>query len=130
MPKVPSEVGVEIAARAVHEANRAYCLSVGDTSQVAWEDVTEAIKEVVRNGVRGILSGDTAATSHERWADKMRADGWVYGGIKDPVAKTHPCIVPYAVLPEAQQLKDHLFGAVARAVGEVLDLPRRPALPQ
>src|SRR5438105_262770 len=32
---------VEACARAAHEVNRAYCLALGDASQVAWEDAPE-----------------------------------------------------------------------------------------
>ena len=29
---------IEACARAAHEANRAYCLALGDTSQPSWDD--------------------------------------------------------------------------------------------
>jgi hypothetical protein len=34
--------------------------------------------------------------------------------VKDPEAKTHPCLVPYDDLPEYQQLKDRVFLAIRR----------------
>jgi hypothetical protein len=43
-------------------------------------------------------------------------EGWVYGETKDPVAKTHPCLVAYNDLPIEQQVKDHLFRAVVKAL--------------
>jgi len=53
---------------------------------------------------------------HESWCDFKRADGWVFGEVKDAGAKTHPCLVPYAELPEEQKIKDHLFSAIVTAL--------------
>jgi hypothetical protein len=50
--------------------------------------------------------------------DKV-ADGWIHGPVKDIVAKTHPCILPYHLLPVSQQAKDHIFGAIVSALGEL-----------
>ena len=44
------------------------------------------------------------------------ADGWVYGIVKDPESKTHPCLVPYQDLPAEQRIKDSLFGLTVRGV--------------
>jgi hypothetical protein len=46
----------------------------------------------------------------------LRADGWRYGEAKDEGAKTHPCPVPFAELPEDQQRKDALFVAIVQAL--------------
>jgi hypothetical protein len=40
----------------------------------------------------------------------------VYGEVKDAVAKTHPCMVPYDDLPEFQRKKDALFLAIVRVL--------------
>ena len=47
--------------------------------------------------------------------DKVK-DGWVYGEVKDTIAKTHPCLVPFEQLPEFQQKKDKLFRAIVNAL--------------
>ena len=57
---------------------------------------------------------------HEAWREDKRRDGWVYGVVKDPAAKTHPCMVPYADLPESQRRKDALYLAVVRAMAAAL----------
>jgi hypothetical protein len=50
---------------------------------------------------------------------KQKVDeGWVYGAVKDPEAKTHPCIVPFDQLPREQQAKDFIFRAVVHALKE------------
>lgn len=115
------EVKIEACARAAHEANRAYCLALGDTSQPAWEDAPEWQRSSARNGVRGALAGSTPEQSHESWLAEKAATGWKYGPVKNPEGKEHPCFVPYAELPPAQRAKDSIFTTVVRAVGAALE---------
>jgi hypothetical protein len=49
---------------------------------------------------------------HGQWMALKEIEGWTYGPIKDEQLKTHPCMVPYADLPEHQKVKDHLFSAI------------------
>lgn len=58
----------------------------------------------------------TPEQNHQGWIDRMRADGWTYGEVKDPEAKTHPCLRPFAELPWGQQQKDRYFIATVRAL--------------
>lgn len=103
-------------AKLAHETNRAYCMFLGDMSQPTWEDAPEWQRDSAMNGVRFHRGNPDARPedSHESWMAEKVADGWVYGEVKDPEAKTHPCIKPYDELPEAQRLKDHLFLAIVR----------------
>lgn len=111
-------LSIEDIARACHEANRAYCESIGDTSQVPWDEAPENIKASAIAGVNNILDNPdtTPEQSHESWLAFKEADGWVYGEVKDAEAKTHPCMVPYDKLPEAQREKDSIFLKTARAM--------------
>lgn len=111
-------VSVEAVARACHEANRIYCRSLGDDSQLPWDEAPEWAKESARVGVRKIAAGEVTRPeqSHESWLAQKEAGGWRYGPVKDPAKKEHPCFVPYAELPREQQLKDHLFFAIASAL--------------
>lgn len=114
---------IEICARAAHEANRSYCLSIGDKTQPSWDEAPDWQRESCRRGVAGALSGNSPEQSHESWrADKSR-DGWTFGFIKDPAKKQHPCMAPYAALPVEQRLKGHIFVGVVQAVGRALGLP-------
>ena len=47
-----------------------------------------------------------AEQEHVRWMDAKLRAGWKPGPIKDSVAHTHPCLVPYAELPEREKEKD------------------------
>lgn len=112
---------IEACARAAHEANRAYCLALGDTSQAAWDEAPDWQKSSARNGVGGVFAGNGPEQSHESWLAEKTATGWKYGPVKDPEKKEHPCFVPYAELPESQKAKDHVFVTVVRAVGTALE---------
>lgn len=105
---------VKQIARVCHEANKGYCESLGDFSQVTWEDADRWQKESAIAGVQFCLENPDAPASanHDSWLAKKEKDGWVYGEIKDVENKTHPCMVPYEQLPVEQQKKDALFKAI------------------
>lgn len=103
----------EQIARICHEVNRAYCNSIGDTSQPSWDEAPQWQKESAVNGVNFHLNNDTTPEqSHENWLKEKIATGWVYGPVKDPEKKEHPCMVPYDQLPLEQRTKDYLFKAI------------------
>lgn len=105
-------------ARVAHEINRAYCASLGDTSQPAWEDAPEWQKNSALVGVDMHLAKPDATPeqSHESWLAQKLAEGWKYGPVKDAEKKEHPCCVPYADLPAEQKAKDYLFRGVVHAL--------------
>lgn len=112
-------MNIERIAELCHEVNRAYCIAIGDDSQVPWNDAPDNIKASAVDGVKAHLKEPlTPEESHQRWCDFKVADGWVYGLVKDVVAKTHPCLVPYSELPSEQRVKDYLFAAVVRTIAE------------
>lgn len=122
-------------AQVAHEVNRAYCAALGDTSQPAWADAPEWQRESAAAGVDALMRNPQATPQqlHEAWMRHKAADGWTYGAAKDQAAKTHPCMVAYDELPEAQRVKDYLFGAAVRtllALPRPLAAPAAPALSQ
>jgi hypothetical protein len=101
-----------------HEANRIWCRLDDDYSQPHWD---EAPLWQIDSAVKGVIYAlehpdAQPEDSHNSWMAHKIADGWVYGEVKDPEAKTHPCIVPYDQLPEWQQKKDKMFLAIVRAL--------------
>lgn len=106
-------------AMVCHEANSAWCKRNGDFSQdKAWAIAPDWQRNSAIEGVQYAVAHPDATPedSHNNWMALRMAEGWVYGEFKDPVAKTHPCIVPFDELPEWQQKKDALFLAIVRAL--------------
>lgn len=103
-------IDIEIA-RVCHQTNKAYCEALGDYSQEHWEDAPEWQRDSAFSGVQFHINNPDASNSasHDNWMAEKVADGWVYGELKDPEAKTHHCIVPFGELPKDQQIKDVLF---------------------
>lgn len=106
-------------ARLCHEVNRAYCQALGDFTQLPWDEAPDWQKESACKGVEMHLQRPEAGpkASHESWLAEKVATGWQYGPVKDPSAKTHPCIVPFDELPREQQAKDFIFRAIVLELG-------------
>jgi len=111
-------ITVEQMAKVVHEANRAYCETIGDNSQASWEDAPQWQRDSAMTGVNFRLYNIAAPESaqHDSWMKDKAAEGWVYGPVKDAVKKEHPCMVPYDKLPIEQIAKDYLFHGIVAAL--------------
>lgn len=103
-----------------HEANRIWSILHGDNSHATYIDAPDWQKESSRLGVQGVADGTitTPEESHASWLKAKLDDGWQYGPVKDPEAKTHPCIVPYNALPAEQQAKDAIFFGITKGLVE------------
>lgn len=114
---------IHAIARVCHEANRAYCANNRDFSQLGWEEAEAWQRESAIEGVKFVIANPNAGDSalHDAWLSHKEADGWVFGEVKDPEAKTHPCMVPFEQLPKGQQLKDRLFRAVVLSLVDLGD---------
>lgn len=108
---------IEKIARICHEVNRVYCSSIGDCSQVPWDEAADWQKESAVNGVQSFIDDptQTPAMSHKNWLEHKGKCGWCWGETKDETKKTHPCFVPYDELPENQKVKDLLFTEIIKA---------------
>lgn len=62
-----------------------------DTEDVVLSDDLLELKEKIAENV------------HEVWAAGRIADGWTYGQVRDDVAKTTPCLVPYNELSDSEK---------------------------
>lgn len=65
-----------------------------DTSDISLPEEMEQLVEQVAKNV------------HEVWAQTRLSQGWVYGPNRDDRLKTHPCLVPYEELPDAEKQYD------------------------
>ena len=111
-------------AQVCHEANRAYCQTIGDSSQPPWSEAPEWQKESAMSGV--LLHANnpnaSASASHDAWMKQKLEDGWAWGAEKDPENKKHHCLVDFDTLPTEQQAKDYLFRNTVHALIEGLKL--------
>jgi len=115
------QLSIEQIAQLCHEANRAYCLALGDNSKPSWEEAPGWQKQSAVQGVQYRLENLTVTPEemHQNWSKHKEADGWVYGPEKNAEAKTHPCMVPYAELPVEQKAKDYIFSAIVVTAGKL-----------
>jgi hypothetical protein len=115
-------MNIEQAAKVCHEANRAYCETIGDTSQPRWEDAAYWQKQSSINGVEFHLvvlkegGKPDPEASHKNWMREKAQAGWKYGPVKDPDKKEHPCFLAYQDLPLEQRAKDFIFVAIVEAL--------------
>ena len=112
-------------ARICHEANRAYCATLGDLSQPTWNHAPEWQQKSAISGVVFVLDNPFAHPSenHENWLKQKAAEGWKFGKVKNPETKEHPCMIPWNDLPPEQQAKDGLFRAIVNVFRTLLDVP-------
>jgi RyR domain/ATPase family associated with various cellular activities (AAA) len=126
----------ERIAQAIHEAfvhENVAGRTEGDLGMSSWDDLTEENRESNREqadwyptyldavGCSFLAAKDesprqvefTAAEieklakmEHERWWAQKRAAGYVFASVRDDTEKTHPCMVPWDQLSEAERDKD------------------------
>lgn len=106
-------------ARVIHAANRELQIVQGDPRpSPPWDEAPEyQVRESTASVELALADpGRTPEANHQGWLERLLADGWRPGLVKDAAAKTHPLLVPFAELPRDQQLKDRLFIAIVRAL--------------
>ena len=120
-------MNTEKIARIVHAAKREYCRVLGDSScppAAEWQFCGDEMRQSAIQGIEAFLKdpdGTTPEKSHESWSKFKKDHGWQYGPVKDELMKTHPCLVLYEDLPEAQQRKDCMFLAIIICMTHPLD---------
>ena len=109
-------------AQVAHEINKEYCLAIGDSSQLPWDEAPAWQKESAVLGVMFHVENPNAGpdASHNSWMKQKIDTGWKYGKVKDADKKEHPCIVPFEDLPMQQQFKDYLFRQVVHSLKKFL----------
>jgi hypothetical protein len=126
IPDIETDALITAIAIACHNANKKHCESIGDNSQKSWSETPENIRASAIDGVSKWWVGDilTPEQSHESWMAFKKADGFVYGEVKDLEKKTHPCMVPYGDLPEEQRIKDDIFMSTVFACMDAFGVER------
>ena len=52
------------------------------------------------------LTERLAEHAHDIWARQRIKDGWTYGPVRNDALKHHPCLIPYADLPDSERQYD------------------------
>lgn len=135
MNKTEMLLSIDVAqiAKVCHEANRAWCQTLGDLSTPTWESATQAQRDSMITGVLFRLNnpGASAGASHDAWMKSKVCAGWTLGIVKDEAIKQHPSLVPFDQLPLSVQTKDFLFAGIVKAVcaAVVMSGPSQSAAP-
>jgi hypothetical protein len=66
------------------------------TAGVEWNADLEALVERL------------AENAHDLWAAQRLSEGWSYGPSRDDARREHPCLVPYADLPDGEKEYDRI----------------------
>lgn len=80
-----------------------------------WESREEPFRAQFRDVIARQTGPDrktSAEELHEDWVIAYATMGWTYGEVRDPVAKTHPDMAPYAELERRERDKDEVFVAL------------------
>ena len=110
-------IDLEAIAKVAHEVIRAWCDFNGDGPLPEWDQAPAWQRDSTLAAVRFCADHPTAddGAMHEQWLEEKRRAGWIYGSVKDPVRKLHPCIVPFGRLSRGQQFKDRLLRTIVTA---------------
>ena len=116
------DISIEWVAMVCHQANIAAQVVNGEEPSPRWVWMRPEIKESTREGIRKAMAGSTPEELHTSWSQSRLDAGWVYGEEKDEAIMTHPCLVPYSELPEAQRVKDTLMLEVVAMMQKVFTI--------
>lgn len=106
-------------ARTVHAAMRSWAnIHSPDKPIPEWDQAPGWMHASTFESIDFVLANPQAddGHQHDQWMDQKRRDGWVYGPVKDEARKTHPMMVPFEALPDAEKRKDALLKAIVLAL--------------
>ena len=96
----------EDVARIVHEACRAYQNVLADPYPIEpWDALDSWRRETVITQVKMIRMGLSPEMIQDAWVRRIESSGWTWGITKDPMAMTHPGLVPWESLPPEDKKK-------------------------
>ena len=100
----------------IYEAARLQAIAVGaPIVPELWEDREQPFKDQMLPVIEkqcGPMRSNSPENLHNDWWNAYIDMGWKYGEIRDPVAKTHPDMVPYHDLGRKERDKDAVFVAL------------------
>jgi len=121
----PQRTLAEDIASVIHDANRRLQIIQGDPRpSPLWDEAPDyQARESTESVARALADPErTPEQNHQGWMDRLIADGWRYGEVKDEAAKTHPLLLPFDEIPVEAQRKDYMFIAIVRALSSEADI--------
>jgi hypothetical protein len=101
-----------------HEACRQLDRALRDDLREPWSKTTWWMRQTCIASVMFHIQNPDAAqdAAHEDWRKHKFELGWKAGPIPNEAIMEHPCLVPFAELPEEQRIEHALFKAVVNAL--------------
>ncbi len=108
-------------AKICHAAIQAIRVEIGEEKLPDWENLDVGICASLEVGVNLALNDlrDGAVNPmslHESWTRARVESGWVLGETIDHDKKTHPFLVPWPILPDAQKMKGYVFCGIVSGI--------------
>jgi hypothetical protein len=116
---------VERLARLIYEATRIEAEWSGRIVPETWEQRDEKFRSQFVGIVSKYINAERLPTpeqAHNSWMESYLEMGWRHGEKRDPVAKTHPDLVPFDELPRDEKDKDAIFLAFIWLAREITKL--------
>ena len=112
---------IEDISRVVHEANRAYCMSISEYNNAPWDQTSEDLKEHTRKLVKYILEDfkpdlPKPHMLHSKWISIKRDEGWKWGNRYNYELKLHPDFLDYDDLQEDSRRKSPITLGIVKAL--------------
>ena len=107
----------------VYEAARLAAIAAGaPIVPEPWEQRDEAFRLQMTDAVARQCGPMpmSAEEAHGAWVQAYIDMGWRYGPTRDPEAKTHPDMVPYAQLGQLERDKDEIYVALCRIAAQYI----------
>jgi hypothetical protein len=110
-------------ARLIYEATRVEAEWSGrPIVPETWDQRGEEFRQQFVSVVAEYIESERLPTprqAHDSWVRSYLEMGWRHGEKRDPVAKTHPDLVPFDELPPAERDKDAIFLAFVWLAKEI-----------
>jgi len=103
----------EKIASIVHSVTMRFPRSDGSYPE-SWGNIPYDAQKQAADAVERVAEGKHQSPEelHILWGELNMRNGWSYGEKWCPIKKTHPCMVPYDQLSDAQKLKDEIWGTL------------------
>lgn len=132
---VPNDFRTLAVSRVTYEALRAWDVANGDQTAKVWDKLDRESQDTVVANVNWYITNPLAGpgAQHRSWVDKRSVQpdpekdseevaaqkGWKWGRVFSVERKEDPRMVPFHLLPNAEQVKDRIFVAIVRAASQV-----------